>query len=194
MGVSIKISYLILCMLALFSFNDENHTFFTAFFASIMHETGHIIAAVILSLPIKSVAFLPFGIRLELKCDLEIISTKKKLTLLFAGPFLNLFCFAVFYYFGRQISFAAVAHLAVGAFNLMPISTLDGGRILKELLSLKVNEITAEKICDIMSIFLSGVMLVLGTLLLVYSGYNVSLLFTAIYLAIFIIIRQKKLN
>jgi len=135
---------------------------------------------------------MPFGIKMILKTPLSLVDTKRKLLVLSAGCAVNFVIFVLFWMFCAKQ--AALIHLATGLFNLLPAGTLDGGRILQELLSLRCEETKAQRIADAVSLVSAAVLFVLGALMLVYSGYNISLLITSIYLTITVIVRQKKLN
>ena len=123
------------------------------FLSAALHECGHLIAARALGIGIEEVRFDFSGVRI---CtDKSINSYGAEFVLAAAGPLVNLFevtlCVAVFSFLGISIPEATVAVLqflegelslvgAVGFFaaasalqggiNLLPINTLDGGRML----------------------------------------------------------------
>lgn len=194
MGVSINVSFLLVAMLTLFSLYDKTGIAYCSILSAAMHECGHLAAALLLRLKVRELCFMPFGIRLLLKQDLSLVKTGKKLLLLFAGSGINLLTFAILTLANKGMSLFALTSLVTGIFNLLPVSTLDGGRILNELLSLKLAENTAQNISDAVSLFISFALLVLGAVAVAITGYNVSLIITAIYLAVLVILRQKKLK
>lgn len=194
LGVKIEISYLLISMLALFSYFDKSGIFLAAFFSALLHECGHIIATIICKIPIKELAFKPFGIRMRLRTSLELVCFKNKLIILFGGSFTNFIFFLLFWAAFGKISDYAIVHLITGVFNLLPSGTLDGGRILEQILSLKIPEHRAKLFCDIISMIFAILLFVLGLFILMRTKYNISLLITAIYLFIMIIVRQKKLK
>ncbi len=194
LGVRIEISFLLIAMLALFSYFDESGIFLAAFFSAILHESGHIIATILCKISIKELAFKPFGIRMKLKTSLELVGFKKKMIVLLGGCIVNFLCFFLFWKIGDKISYYALIHLITAMFNLLPSGTLDGGRILNEILSLKIDTRKTEIFCDIVSIIFAFLLFVLGFFILVKTKYNISLIITAIYLFIMVIVRQKKLK
>ncbi len=192
LGVRVKISFLLIVLLALFAFCDKSGLMLLAISAAIIHELGHIVAAELLDLGVKELYFAPVGIRMILKKPLSIVNTSRKIAVLSAGCAVNLVLFAVFMLFSQKK--AALIQLITALFNFLPAGTLDGGRILYEILSIKLDVGRVQKIADLVSLFSAAVLFLLGSLVLIYSEYNFSLLITSIYLAITVIMRQKKLN
>ena len=190
--VRVKISFLLIALLALFAFCDKSGIMLLAIFSAFIHELGHIAMAEVLGLGVKELYFAPFGIRMILKTPLSIVGRGKKVAVLSAGCLVNLALLALFWLSGQQT--AALINLITAAFNILPAGTLDGGRILYEILSIKLDAQTAEKITDVVSLLSAAALFALGSFVLLYSGYNFSLLITSIYLAVAVIIRQKKLN
>lgn len=191
-GVRVRISFLLITLLALFAYCDESGIMLLAISSALIHEMGHIVMAEFLGLGVKELYFAPFGIRMILKTPLSVAKSAKKIAVLSAGCAVNLVLCVLFWVFGHKN--AALIHLITAAFNLLPAGTLDGGRILCEVLSLRLEADRAQKITDIISLFSASALFLLGSFVLVYSGYNFSLLLTSIYLAITVIMRQKKLN
>lgn len=194
LGVRIEISYLLISMLALFSYFDQSGIFLAAFFSAMLHECGHIIATILCKIRIKELAFKPFGIKMRLKTSIELVDFKEKITVLLGGCAVNFICFFLFWALCGKISDYALIHLITAIFNLLPSGTLDGGRILYEILSLKTDTRKTEIFCDIVSIIFALVLFVFGFFILVRTRYNVSLIITATYLFIMVIVRQKKLK
>ena len=189
-----KISFLLVAMLTLFSLYDKTGIAYCSVLSAAMHECGHLAAALLLRLKVRELSFMPFGIRLRLKQDLSLVKTGKKIMLLLAGSGVNILTFIALTLINKAITLFALTSLVTGIFNLLPVSSLDGGRILSELLTLKLAENKAQNLCDFISLFFSLVLFVLGALAIAVTGYNVSLVITAIYLAVLVILRQKKLK
>ncbi len=191
-GVRIEVSFLLIAMLALFSFYDKTGIAFCAITAALLHECGHVAAAALSACQIKELSFQPFGIKMRLKKPLSLLDTKRKLLVLSAGCAVNFVCFFLLLALNRKPTNTALVHLITALFNLLPAGTLDGGRILLELLSLRCPGNRAEQICDIISLLSAAALFVLGSIVLVKTGYNISLMITAAYLFVLVIFRQKK--
>lgn len=94
----------------------------------LLHELGHLIAAAILKRRISCIKIEPLGARISF-CG--ILSYKDEIIIALMGPLVNLFTAALFWQY--EISKHS---LILGIFNLLPGSSLDGGRILTSLLSI----------------------------------------------------------
>ena len=105
------------------------------------------------------------------------------------GPLVNAILFVTFfvvYLAFEEYLFLVISavNLSVGAFNLLPVFALDGGRILQSVLS---RFMSAEKTCSVMrlvSVSVSLAVVLAGTLLAVKTGANFSLLATGVYLSV----------
>ena len=99
--------------------------------AIVLHELGHLFCAKLLKIKIKGLNLSILGARIEARGD---ISYTDEFLLASSGPFVNLLSFAIACPFSNTNSqllpFATVS-LCLAIFNLLPLSTLDGGRILK---------------------------------------------------------------
>ena len=193
-GVSVKISFLLIAMLTLFSLYDKTQISLCAVFCAISHELGHIISALLLKCQIKELAFMPFGIRMCLSKPLTLMPTLTRFIVLASGVTVNALCFTVSFLLLRGFSTFSIVHFAIGIFNLLPVRELDGGKLLELCLLHWYNEEKTENICNVISYLTAAIIMILGALVLAVTGYNFSLLITAIYLFVMLIIRQKRLN
>ena len=75
-------------------FTKSLHTLLFAYCTATVHELFHLFAALILSIKIKSIIIMPFGITLRLS-DAQIKSPIKEIALALAGPFANLVMIAL---------------------------------------------------------------------------------------------------
>lgn len=122
-----------------------------SFIIVLMHESTHYLAAVLFGFSGFDIKILPIGAVLRLK-DLDEASPTEDLIISIAGPLFNIILALVCYglslhYPGNTIDFLIKSNLALGIFNLIPAFPLDGGRILRDILSVKTiyrraNEIT----------------------------------------------------
>jgi len=122
-----------MCLLAWF---DPLGAFRPFLIAAAAHELGHIAAILLCGGRID-------GIRLGLG-DASIrtgfLTYRAELVCALAGPAVNLLCFAAFR--TRFSAFAAMS-LLLGAFNLLPMRPLDGGRLLRAALQCAGRDETA---------------------------------------------------
>lgn len=148
--------------------------------AIILHETGHILAALIYQNGFKGLILQSGGLRLN--GNLAYSSYSSEALIAFAGPFFNLISALAFtsavdgcaVYF-RQVS------VALALLNLLPIRDFDGGRILHSISAAIFFPERCEKICDIFSFFALFFIWSISVYVLLKTGKNISsFLFSAI--------------
>lgn len=118
-----------------------------------LHEAGHIFFARILKIKIKCVHLSLLGARLEVGGE---ISYARELLLALGGPLFGLLGFAGTFLPAQkcespQLLYFSIISLVLALFNLLPLESLDGGRILKCLLCLCFKLEIATKIMSILS-------------------------------------------
>ncbi len=121
--------------------------FFAAYLSAILHELAHITCAKLLKVEIDNVSIYPFGISAKLRSS-YIQSSEKEFFIALSGPLLSLGLFWIFTHlykiFGQALMlYAADTNLALCLINLIPSLPLDGGRILKAMLTLRFGVIRA---------------------------------------------------
>lgn len=99
--------------------------------ACIWHELGHLAFMTALDIPVKKVLFYGAGIKIVTDRQLEYAPFKTGFAVLIAGSAANFAASLVLYQFGDTgLKLFAAVNLAIGAFNLLPLQNLDGGKIL----------------------------------------------------------------
>ncbi len=126
--------------------------------AVILHEIGHLLYAKILKIKIKSFELSLFGGRIKTQKEPSYID---ELMFALGGPLAGFIGFAFTYKialnnlttpFCQNFLFPfSILSLCLSVFNLIPLTSLDGGRILKCALCLLFSLDTAEKILRITS-------------------------------------------
>lgn len=101
--------------------------------AAAVHEAGHWVALRALGARIRALRIGPLGAVLE--TDARSLSYGRELAAVLAGPGANLLCAWVLTLAGCGQTALIGAHLVLGAFNLLPVGPLDGGRALRLALS-----------------------------------------------------------
>ena len=102
-----------------------------ALVAAALHECGHILAAKLCGIPLVDMRLGIFGA--TLKTDRSLCSYGKEIILAAAGPAANLVCFALCSLFPVRTDateLLSIASLCLAILNLLPVSELDGGRIV----------------------------------------------------------------
>lgn len=170
---------------------------------AMIHECSHLLAGLLLKMKIKRITLMPLGFTAELKLTEEDYNKKilksnkleiKRLIIAMAGPFSNFFIVYIIKLFNIDINLMQkiiYSNIMIGLFNLIPIYPLDGGRILKALLSLLYNKrkatIYINKISNIMLFIITFILSIL-----IYYFQNIALLFIIIYLS-YIVFKENRI-
>lgn len=131
-GYSIKVSYPLIAGFCALFFIDRSGASFFSCLAAALHEFGHFFILVKNNACSKNININLFNV--SLKCSSFNLSINKDILVSVAGPLINLLFFvlsiAIFNFFPyNNISTFGFANFILFAFNLLPIDTLDGGRI-----------------------------------------------------------------
>ncbi len=156
--------------------------------ASLIHECGHLLMMLWRKTPPSRIVVGIFGMRME-KQEALSLSFVDDIWIAAGGPLINLFCFFLFWLWGKEQ--AAAIHLVIGGMNILPIETLDGGEILLNFLYRRFSRETSQKILLLCSVGTLFPLLTIGFFVLLQSGSNISLLAVAVYLILLLIFRRK---
>lgn len=134
--------------------------------AAALHELGHLAALRYFGVRLRALRLTALGAVLDAPA-LARLSYPRELTVTLSGIAVNFLCALPLSALGRHTGadifyLLAGAHLVLAAFNLLPISPLDGARALALLLALLLGPVPAERICTAVSLFLSLVLCALG--------------------------------
>ena len=148
--------------------------------ACTVHELGHVAAAQVFGGRTERLSLTVVGAELSFSYRAPLTYGKDSLVAL-AGPAANLLLGGLFFAMDRYLP--AVLSLGVGAFNLLPILPLDGGRILYGLLSDKLDPDWADRFLAASAGCLVGLLAGIGVIAAVHYA-NVTLLLTALWLLV----------
>ncbi len=188
-GCRIKISFGFFVLLAIAAIPVDGSALIYGLLAAILHELGHIAAALLSKARLTKLDITPFGLRMSC-CD-EQLSTARAVLVSSGGIIANLLTFfAAIALYGlttqEHLQIFAYAGLIIGLLNLIPIEPLDGGRIFSLLLHRKLNSRTADRIITAVSVVMLVPMLTAGIWLLISSRQNYSLLILSLWLFIYL--------
>ncbi len=141
----------------------------------LIHEAGHIAAARSYGIKLSYIKIMPFGIAMRFKTSIK--SPKAQLVTAAAGPVASIIAGLLF-----EDGFFRIANLALGIFNLLPVKTLDGGKIFFLAASTRFGTIRAHNQLKTLSYIASVLMLVFGGYILYESRFNVSLVLVSVFL------------
>ena len=127
-GVVCRFSLLFPAMVAVAVTLDPSVFSLWCLAASLMHEMGHLIALLAFDCKPKRMVLGLFGMRVE-QDPARRLGYRQNALVSLAGPAVNLVTFCILSCF-RGNETAALVHLTLGVFNLLPIPPLDGSKVL----------------------------------------------------------------
>ena len=142
------------------------------------HELGQVAAALALGGRAERLSLTAVGAELTFSYRAPLTYGQDSRVAL-AGPAANLLLGGLFFTLDRQLP--AMLSLGVGAFNLLPILPLDGGRVLYGLLAEKLDPDWADRLLTAAAGCLVGLLAGAGVIAAVHYA-NVTLLLTALWL------------
>ncbi len=147
-------------------------------FSLVMHELGHILAALIKGARTENFAIHGFGVEITFPGKTP---TPKNLLIISAGGPLMSFLIAGFsYYFGSNLLF--LINISITVVNLLPVYPLDGGNILSCLLSGFVSRNSVNRFMKFTGRFFGILISFGGICVLVISTFNISLLYMGLFI------------
>ena len=162
--------------------------------SSALHEIGHLTLMYILRQKVVSVTFGAFGVRIDREIT-TALSYKKEAVIAIGGILVN-FVIAIFgavYYlfFGSDFSLKLTAvNIIIAIFNMIPVDTLDMGRVLRYTLLCSIDENKCDRILGIVSIVFAN-LTVIGCLAVnILIGFNLSLIIVTVYLNIITLFKK----
>lgn len=154
---------------------------------ALIHECAHALMGIVLKLKPKTLEIQPFGIGIAFESFEN--TEKNKMLIALAGPTINIIIAFAFMTINIAKSQIIVnTNLVLAICNLLPIYPLDGGRILKSYISIKLGNVEAENITNkIANILL--IILTIISIIITIAFHNIGVLLILLYLCI--IVRQE---
>ncbi|HML31256.1 MULTISPECIES: site-2 protease family protein [Sporomusa] len=188
-GVEIIVNNWFLGLIAVFAVAGLADKALLIVSAVLLHELAHMLMAGGLGYKVKQVELLPFGAtaRVERLADAGAVS---EIMIAAAGPLASLglaaLCYAAAGVAGswqEEIYFYGETHLMLAGFNLLPALPLDGGRILRAVLTRRRDYRAATAIVVTMSHIISCLLIVLAGLIFLFDHtVNLTMLVAAGFL------------
>ena len=182
----ICVSFFFALTISVIGIFDKSGYIFLCILSGIFHESGHLAVLLKSRERPKKVCITPFGMRIEREAE-GCLSFSREVLCAFAGPLVNLVLSAVFW----KTDFSKI-NLTIALMNLLPAEPLDGGKILENLLKMKLSFHKAEKITLAVSCITVFPLAVTGFIILFQSRYNFSLLLISFYVIFFIALKKRE--
>ena len=187
----IYIHFLFPAMLIVFVLNGHITELALSYGSMLLHEGAHALAAAAIGLRISHIALYPFGVNLRLKNKM-VARTSDELLLYLSGPAVNALI-ALFALYIRH-DFLYRTNTLLFVLNLLPVYPLDGGCILKRLLSGRFGSLAAVRVMRAVSAVFALLFIALGIYAVCVTHYNYSVLLLAVFMVGNVFTQREKYN
>jgi membrane-associated protease RseP (regulator of RpoE activity) len=185
-GITFGVSIGFMSLLTFMLYVDKTGLMLPTFFATLLHEWGHIIMLLSSRCKIDKILFKVGSVAVE---GNFVLPKVKECIMLLAGSGINFLFFGICYALFLSTSSTlclnfGLVSLVVGTVNLLPINGLDGGNILIIFLERFLGEKNTEQVSKVVGLVCCSVIILFGIYLFVLQKKNPSLIIFGIYLLI----------
>lgn len=164
----------------------------------LLHELSHTLAAVCIGLKISCITFHPFGVSLKLKNKI-VYSLSDEVILYISGPLCNIvLALAAAAAYNRfpceSLRFFYTANIVLFIMNMLPAVPLDGGIILRRVLTRFIGSGAAYKLMMAVSVLTGAAVSCVGITVLYKTGFNFSVLMFSIFIIGNALVQKEKYN
>ncbi|MGN0493999.1 MAG: site-2 protease family protein [Acutalibacteraceae bacterium] len=190
-GTEFYVSFLFAAVITAMLAFDRTGYVLPLFFAVLIHEAGHLCAMWILDCAPKRVRLVPAAVEITTKIG---SSGKNEILIALCGPAVNLLMFGTLFLnylaFGNDSYLSTgLINLLIGVFNLMPVTGLDGGTVVFNLLCRKTEPQRAGLIMRIINLSVAAAAVITAVTLCFKGQFNLSFFILALYLIVMSIIK-----
>jgi stage IV sporulation protein FB len=172
----------------------KDETVIISLLSSVLHEMGHLFCMYCFGQRVDRVTFGAFGIRIDRQLT-RSLSYKREAVIAGGGIVVN-FIIALVGVVGYYITDSffclklTLVNIIIALFNMIPVDTLDMGRVLRYTLLVWTDESKCDRILSIISfislIFLGGICFLYSLLI----GFNPSLIIVTLYLYVITLFKK----
>ena len=207
--MSIKLDLKIFLFLFLFLLTSQLEMYLLLMLFAIIHELGHLAAGLILKFKPEEIKLTPVGLQIQFKVSDEEYKlnnvksyTIKKAIIALAGPLTNFIIATIMIAIAQinidlqytyKFSLIVYSNLLIAMFNLIPIYPMDGGRVVKEILSIIFAKKKAYKITYMISKTVLILLTAAASIAILYI-HNIAILIIIAYLWYLEIAEIRKYN
>jgi hypothetical protein len=182
----VKISGAALLALTAVYFFDFNGLVWAVLAAAAVHELGHLLALRCLGYHVREFRFELWGLTIGYDKPMSYVH---ELITAAAGPVFSILLAVAASYYGRfggggDAYLVAGVSLVCGAFNLLPVMRLDGGKLLYDTAALLGGLECADRLLTVTSCAVIGGLLTFGAAVLIWTHVNFTLLLAGVWLLI----------
>ncbi|MBP0979312.1 MAG: hypothetical protein J6C55_01540 [Oscillospiraceae bacterium] len=168
----LEISFYFLVIIALILSTDKTYINIYFFISILIHELGHLLTILYYKIKISKISLKIYGISIEI-IQKRYLANYKDILILLSGSLAN-FLAAIFFKHNNFI-ILYFTNIFLGIFNLIPIESLDGGKILNIILFLLFPMKVAYNISIIISIFFITIFFILDFFFIIHGNFNITL-------------------
>ena len=203
--MQIKLDMKILVFVLIFYMTHQIKIYILLMIFACLHELSHILVGLVLRIKPTIIEIKPVGFSVVLKNAIEDYNKKfykanvlelKKIFVYSAGPIFNIILALIFYFLNIDVVMKQeliYINLIIAFVNFLPIYPLDGGRILKCIISIVFGLRKSYEIVEKISLYVSALVLAIGSIV-VLVVQNYGLLIMLLYLLYINFVENKKIQ
>ena len=191
LNIRLRFSFWFFAVLAVFALLADRHILLWYFVLPVfVHELGHLIVMAACNIKVREIYFTPVSLRLRAGGQLTL---GKELAVAAGGIAANLAVALFLWLFAFQsmrTMLMIAVNLAVAAFNMLPVGSLDGGRMVAGLCARYLEPATARFVSRAVGFVVLLPLSALSIFLLISGSGNFTLALICAYLAVQVILRD----
>ncbi len=172
--LTIEISFYFFAVIALVISSDKSNLSLYFFISMFIHEIGHLITILYYKMKIKKISFKIYGIKIEIDQN-KYLNNYQEILILLSGSLSNFATALVIYIFNINLKPLLIANLIIGTFNLLPVDSLDGGKITNIILFSYLPMSIAYCISSIILIIFTTIFFAINFFTIIYGTFNLTL-------------------